>query len=75
MTRSRLVGLLLGAGFALVACSGDDGSDGGGGSADGAATEQPEAPDPTLALDDEVAFDEPVTIAAEDGSISAAEVA
>lgn len=78
MTRSRLVALLLGAGFAVVACSGDDGSDRGDGSAeggaDGAATEQPEAPDPTLALDSEVAFDEPVTIAAEDGSISAAEV-
>lgn len=76
MTRSRLLGLLLGAGLALVACSGDDGgSDGASENRDGdAATEQPEAPEPTLAIDGEVAFDEPVTIAAENGSVSAAEV-
>lgn len=76
MKRSRLVGLLLGAGFAFVACSGEDGGpDGADGSAEGTgATEQPEAPEPALALDDEVAFDEPVAIAADNGSISAAEV-
>ncbi len=74
MTRSRLVGLLLGAGIVLAACSGDNGEGGADGSADGGATDEAAPPEPTLTLEDEVAFDVPVTIGAENGTVAAAEV-
>jgi lipoprotein-anchoring transpeptidase ErfK/SrfK len=73
MADLRRFGAALAAAVVLAACS--DGGDGVVDEADGGTTEPPAAvPVPTLVLADVVAFDEPVTITAEDGTVQSATV-
>ncbi len=71
MSGRRLSGLLLVAILAVAACSGDGGDTNGSG---GDAAETPAVAAPVLTLADEVPFDEPVMVEAQNGEVQSAEV-